>query len=192
MDAIEIKGNWERGFALDIHTKSSVCIGEHDDGSPAFDTIRTEMGELVNRLKYRQDEGAVRLLVQKVNECISGIGSFSAIIPAPPSRLDRVFQPVFLVGRALAAMHRVRFIENALLKTQATMEMKLLRDFQRKVGILSKAIRYNPIHDLRGRDVLVLDDLCQTGATLSVVTDVLRKQAGVRRVCVLTLTKTRK
>lgn len=43
--------------------------------------------------------------------------------------------------------------------------------------------------DVRGKRLLVLDDLYDSGATLEEVTRVLRR-AGAARLCVLTLTRT--
>jgi predicted amidophosphoribosyltransferase len=43
--------------------------------------------------------------------------------------------------------------------------------------------------DVRGKRLLLVDDLYDSGATLEEVTRVLR-QAGAARVCVLTLTRT--
>jgi hypothetical protein len=43
-----IKGNWTAGWAMDLHT---VSCSKNSDGS--FDTVRSEIGELVYKLKYQ-------------------------------------------------------------------------------------------------------------------------------------------
>jgi competence protein ComFC len=45
----KLKGPWEDGYALDIHTISSEFIGHNEFGHPQFDTKRTEIGELLYR-----------------------------------------------------------------------------------------------------------------------------------------------
>ena len=45
-------------------------------------------------------------------------------------------------------------------------------------------------YDISGKNVLLLDDLYRSGATLTVATEVLL-EAGAKSVVVLTLTKTR-
>jgi len=53
---IKIDGNWKAGYTIDLHTISSVYLGDNLDGQPQFDNDRSEMGELINRLKYHSDE----------------------------------------------------------------------------------------------------------------------------------------
>jgi hypothetical protein len=55
----KISGKWRKGFALDLHTVSSTFVGHDEYGHPRFDTERTEIGELLYRLKNRSDEGVV-------------------------------------------------------------------------------------------------------------------------------------
>jgi len=52
----EIKGAWDKGYVLDLHTISSTMIGYNEFGHPEFDTVRSQLGELVYRLKYKSDK----------------------------------------------------------------------------------------------------------------------------------------
>src|SRR5882672_8165713 len=54
----KITGNWQSGVALDFHTISSTPTGVNEYGHPTFDTVRSELGELLLRLKYRGDQSA--------------------------------------------------------------------------------------------------------------------------------------
>jgi len=38
--AIKIKGNWKKGFALDLHTISSEYLGKNEFGHDHYDTKR--------------------------------------------------------------------------------------------------------------------------------------------------------
>jgi len=51
----QIVGKWRSGYALDLHTLSSIFIGDDEFGHPRFETRRSEMGELLYRLKYSGD-----------------------------------------------------------------------------------------------------------------------------------------
>ncbi len=42
----EIKGSWDQGFVLDVHTISSTMIGYNEFGHPEFDTVRSQLGNL--------------------------------------------------------------------------------------------------------------------------------------------------
>ena len=50
----EIKGEWDTGYVLDVHTISSTMIGYNEFGHPEFETQRSSLRELVYRLKYRK------------------------------------------------------------------------------------------------------------------------------------------
>lgn len=50
-----ITGNWSKGIALDLHTLSSVKVGVNEAGHDVFDTTRSELGQLLYRLKYSGD-----------------------------------------------------------------------------------------------------------------------------------------
>jgi len=110
----EIRGSWDQGFALDVHTISSTMIGYNEFGHPEFDTVRSPLGELVYRLKYRGDKGAIPSIV----EPIAGFMKTSdikpdVVVPMPPSNLQRTFQPVIEVGTEFAPSWP-RFLESPL------------------------------------------------------------------------------
>jgi hypothetical protein len=56
---IKIEGNREIGYALDVHTKSSQLLGYDEFGRGVFDTERSQIGELLYRLKYRSDKSVI-------------------------------------------------------------------------------------------------------------------------------------
>lgn len=57
---IKLPGNWFEGFALDLHTISSEFLGYDEYGHEVFDTKRSEMGELLYRLKYGSDKSVLQ------------------------------------------------------------------------------------------------------------------------------------
>ena len=50
---MRIPGRWRDGRALDVHTVSSVYVGDDEFGHARFETRRSAMGDLLYRLKYR-------------------------------------------------------------------------------------------------------------------------------------------
>ncbi|MEW5722515.1 MAG: ComF family protein, partial [Thermodesulfobacteriota bacterium] len=60
---IKIIGNWEIGYALDVHTVSSQFLGYEDSGKKVFDTERSKIGELLYRLKYKSDRTTIPEIV---------------------------------------------------------------------------------------------------------------------------------
>ena len=49
----ELKGDWTKGLAFDQHTLASVYLGDNAYGYPQFENTRSEMGELLYRLKSK-------------------------------------------------------------------------------------------------------------------------------------------
>ena len=54
-----IRGAWADGYVLDLHSTGSTLLGHNEFGHPEFETHRTEMGELLYRLKYRGEAAAL-------------------------------------------------------------------------------------------------------------------------------------
>jgi len=64
---IEIKGKWEKGYALEYHTIGSKYLGEDEFGHKKFETTRTELGKLVYKLKYKADFSVVSQIINLQN-----------------------------------------------------------------------------------------------------------------------------
>jgi competence protein ComFC len=65
-----IPGSWKEGYVLDYHTKSSDFVGYDEYGHPQFSTVRTPVGELLYRLKYKRQKAALTELVSTAAEFI--------------------------------------------------------------------------------------------------------------------------
>ena len=106
----EIKGPWRTGFVLDYQIVSSTFTGYDGFGHPQFDTVRTEMGDLLYRLKYRSDKSVIGEIVATVAEFLRARNwdpPISLIVPMPASRVRRE-QPVPMLARALGNQARNR------------------------------------------------------------------------------------
>ena len=93
----EIKGAWDQGYILDVHTISSTMIGYNEFGHPEFDTVRSQLGELIYRLKYKGDKAAIVPAVEAVAAFVNDWGIHpDAIVPMPPSKgllNNKVYKP---------------------------------------------------------------------------------------------------
>jgi predicted amidophosphoribosyltransferase len=188
--AIELTGNWRKGFALDLHTQSSEYLGTDTTGRECFATKRTETGELVYRLKYRSDTSVLPQLVDRILQ-LKGLETMNCIVPVPPSKTVRILQPVFMVGQELAARTGLPFLPDALIKKHATPQLKHIFSLDEREKILTDVFSVNRCYSLAGTHILVLDDLFRSGSTLRAITSVLYSQAQAANVYVLALTKTR-
>ena len=187
---IKIDGNWKAGYAIDLHTINSVYLGDTPDGQPQFDNDRSEMGELINRLKYHSDETAIPKIIELINKNLKNIMAVDFIIPVPPSNLNRAFQPVYKIVEELSKNSTVPLLKNLLSKTNVE-ELKSIINPAKREALLRDSLKLNPQIDIENKVILLIDDVYRSGATVRAVTDLLYNQAKVKSVYVLTMTKTR-
>lgn len=79
----------------------------------------------------------------------------------------------------------------AIIKTISTPELKDITSPGEREEILRNAFKLAGTFNLQDKNVLLIDDLYRSGATLRAITDILYKKGNVKNVCVLALTKTR-
>ncbi len=188
--AIEIKGNWKKGLAFDVHTLSSTYLGPNEFGHDQFDNIRSEMGELVYKLKYQNDRSTLTSIVALLDK-IKGIDQFDYIIPIPPTDQGRGFQPVTEIALAIGKQHGIEVLTNILKKKAGGPQLKNVFDPEKRKESLKVSLHIDKGDSVAGCNILLVDDLYRSGATLSVATNLLYEDAKANKVCVLTMTKTR-
>jgi competence protein ComFC len=184
-----LRGPWVSGFALDVHTVSSTFLGD-DRGHPQFETVRSPIGELVYRLKYKHDGAVVDSIVEIVVEFLSTWKpSADMLVPAPPSNTARRSQPVMEVAKGISARWGLPLCEACIQKIRATGQMK---DFEtgKRIEALAEAYSADP-DAISHRRVLLFDDLYDSGATANAITRALLGPGGAGAVYLLTLTQTR-
>lgn len=187
---IRLEGNWKRGLAFDVHTLSSAYLGVNEFGYDQWENTRTEIGELLYQLKYRADARKVQRIVKLLDK-IKGIESMDYIIPVPSTNKQRRVQPVVEIARKLGEHRGVDVLEDVLCKRAGGPELKNVTDVDEREKLLREQIYLGNCEVLAGKNVLLLDDLYRSGATLRVATELLYRQGRVSDVFVLTMTKTR-
>lgn len=171
--ARKLKGPWKDGNALDLHTISSVMIGHNEYGHPEFNTTYSEVGGLMHRLKYRSDKTVLPELVESAVSFIRSWGiEFTAIVPVPPTKVYRTFQPVLALATELANVFKVPLLKSAIRKAKQIPELKNLYDADERQKLLKGAFEGNP-DVINGQRILLVDDLYRSGATMNAITEVL-------------------
>lgn len=184
-----IKGAWAEGYALDLHSTGSTLLGHNEFGHPEFETHRTEMGELLYRLKYRGDASALEEILDTVERFIrSWDVRFSRIVPVPPTAVRKV-QPLFQVADGLGARLQVP-VKRIDKSSRNREQLKNVYDFDERRRLLEGAFVVSR-SVAEGERILLLDDLYRSGATLNAAAEALA-DAGAAAVFVLALTKTRR
>jgi superfamily II DNA helicase RecQ/adenine/guanine phosphoribosyltransferase-like PRPP-binding protein len=173
----KLLGPWQVGWSLGFHSR-------HEGATWS----RSPVGELAYRLKYQADASALGPLVeQALTLCREHpeLAQVDAIAPVPSTE-TRAFAPVRALAEALAAKLG-KPLWTGLSKTRQTAPQKEMHTLAEKRANVAGA--FAAPHETRGKRLLVLDDLYDSGATLEEVARTL-KQAGAAAVCVLTLTST--
>lgn len=186
-----IPGNWRQGYVLDFHTLSSEFLGYDEYGRPQFETKRTEIGELLYRLKYKSDRSAFASLVEAAAQFLASRRlALDFVLPVPPSK-PRVFQPVQEIAKGVGLQLGVTYREDLIHKMKETPQLKNVFDFNERSKLLENAYTIRQPSPLRGKTVLLFDDLYRSGATMNAIADALYTQGRVANVYAFALTKTR-
>lgn len=188
--AIPTNGAWDQAVSLDKHSVRSVPIGENQYGHMQFETERTEIGEAVFQLKYRADFDKIDYLAAQIIAALNS-GNFQKIdvvIPMPASKA-RTRQPVIEVTRKVAEILKVHCSEDTLVKIRSTGVMKDLATYDERVAALDGCFE---VHDTISKgpwNVLVIDDLYDTGASLEAACAALRQHANIKSISVIAMTR---
>lgn len=186
-----IDGVWTLGYSLDKHTTSSTPIGYNEFGHMQFDTVRPEAGEALFQLKYRSDFSQVSLIAQQMNKSLGKFfSSCNLIIPMPASRA-RSRQPVTEIAKELALLMGIPCYENLLVKTGSTPAIKDIPTREEKVSALMGAFTVNDLLPSGLYDVLIVDDLFDSGSSLEAATNMLKGYSKIQNVYVATVTRKR-
>ncbi|MES2075744.1 MAG: ComF family protein [Pseudomonadota bacterium] len=184
-----LHGNWDLGFALDKHMLKSVYIGNDEYGHARFNNTRTPAGEALYQLKYEASWDKAKLLAQAVHDDIcSHLPNIDMVIPMPPSQY-RPRQPVTEVAAHLATLLDVPMFDNFLLRQRTGAKLKNMHSREDKDAALKGKITLG--HTFRGDgpwNALLLDDLHDTGASLSAACEALRACEKIAKVYVAALT----
>lgn len=188
----KIEGNWDIGYALDKHIISSVYTGDNQAGHPTFDTKRTDAGEAVFQLKYRSDwTQAPRLASAVVRHVVPLLGKIGLIVPMPASQ-PRNRQPVTEVAVEIGKLLKISVFSELLTKNAvptANQSLKNLNSKAEKEAALSGRFTIKDEISSAGKwNVLLLDDLFDTGASMEAACLSLRTYAKIDKIFAVALT----
>lgn len=187
----KIEGGWTSGYSLDRHTIRSTPVGYNEYGYMQFDTERSEAGEALFQLKYRSDYSKVPVIGQQMYCSIRHVFSSSGLIIPMPASTVRDRQPVTEIARDLSQRMNIPCVENLLVKTGTTPLMKDIQTREEKVSALVGAFTVNDVLSDGVFDVLIVDDIFDTGSSLEAATTALRGCGKIRNIYVATVTRKR-
>ena len=144
----------------------------------------------IHRLKYKKDIGLGEALAAALTEHYTTLGwEADLVVPIPLSKTSqatRGYNQVALLALPLALQSAIHYRPNALARVVNTRSQVGLSALERKQNLLNAFVA-EP-HIVRGRRVLLLDDVLTTGSTLNAGALALI-EAGAREVFGLTLAR---
>ncbi|HEX6039901.1 hypothetical protein [Longimicrobium sp.] len=190
LDPYPIVGPWDAGFTLEVHTLGAEFLGYDLEGRPKFETVRSELGEKLYRLKYKGERSAsVDLAAAAADFLRSRRLLVEVVVPVPPSR-PRPFQPLLAIARNLARNLEIEYDLRSLVKVKETPELKRVEEMAEREAALKDAFDVQG-NTLAGRHVLLLDDLYRSGASMKEAARTVRLRGRPASLAVLALTRTR-
>ena len=179
----KIHGKGWTGYALDFYR--------------LFKPLKyTKIGNLVYQVKYLSDSSQIHPIAETAAKFINKgfvvkgrliLPDISKIIPIPHSDEDRPFQPVPKIAAKVGSILNLP-VSDDLKKVKRTPRLQFILSVGNKRAAIHGAFEIKS-QNLHGHCVLLIDDIYDSGSTLTEATKVLHEQGHVCHVFVLTLTK---
>jgi ComF family protein len=169
-------------------TEAEIC-GACLASPPRLDRIRAAVAyddisrSIALRLKYGRKVGLARTMSRYMRPLVGDLPANAVLVPVPlhRSRLwSRGFNQSLIVARDLSRRTGLPVAPDALRRVRRTPALKGMGVRQRR-RVVAGAFTANPSAELRGRTVVLIDDVLTTGSTANACARVL-KRAGAERV----------
>lgn len=189
---MKIEGEWDSGYVLDWHVLSCDYLGDNAYGRPEFDTVRSDVGEALFKLKYRYKVKNAPVLAETFVDSLKGkFKEASLIIPMPSSK-TRPVQPLELLAKNVSEKLDIPLFKKILVKNGTTPEVKNIGEKDERIEALMEVLEINDqIKGDKSWNVLLLDDLYDLGASVTAATRTLRTYKKIDKIYVGAFTRTR-
>ncbi|MBM3254892.1 MAG: ComF family protein [Candidatus Omnitrophica bacterium] len=186
-------GRQLQGGALDKHICAS-CIRNSPHFDRAFSPCAYEgvIKELIQEFKYKRKDylgyALSSLLIDFIKEYSIAMDIIEWIIPVPLHKTrmrEREFNQAQIIAAYIASEFKIKMLEDNLIRHRYTKTQTDLEGQERLLNVQNSfSVKDNKV--IRGKNILLIDDVLTTGATSSEAASAL-KAAGAGIVFVATL-----
>jgi ComF family protein len=178
------------------HLCGDCLAGVHYfDRARSTGSYRGSLREILHRFKYGGRISLARPLAHMLiapGKHLAQLHKIDRIIPVPlhPRRLrQRGFNQASLLARRLGSALKIS-VDYASLKRSRWTEPQTGLSRRQRAANVRGAFRLKTVEQVRGKGILLLDDVFTTGETVNQCVRVLKRDGGAREVVVLTVART--
>jgi ComF family protein len=186
---ISCRTPFQNGFPLDSEGRCALCRSglRGFDAAYCYGSYDGALRELIHLFKYGKVSTLARPLSDLLAAALPRDEKFDAIVPVPLHwwrRWRRGFNQSELLARQIARRTGVPWV-TGLRRIRPTTVQAGLSNGERRRNVAGAFRAGRASRALRGRNVLLIDDVMTTGSTAAACAGAL-KRAGVSRVALLT------
>jgi predicted amidophosphoribosyltransferase len=183
---LKLNGKFDAGFALISHS----CIRTRSG--------RTGMAGKLYGFKYQKNKKYLKDLSGCVVSFVKNedaLNDADCIIPVPTSA-EKNWQPVSLIAEAVSKTLKKNYAPDVIKKVRKTVELKNVeKNYEKKRKIIKDAFDFSDeksVDYIRGKKVLLIDDVYDTGATADEISVLLKTKGKASFVGFLCMMKIKK
>lgn len=191
----KITGNLCRKCGYPIGNNQKYCV-DCQQNLPPFDQMRSwavfegPVQKAVHSLKYRKDLALGSVLADPLIDLLKTTDwTFDLVLPVPLSRArfrERGYNQAALIARNLAVKMDIEYSNDTVSRVKHT-KTQISLDVNKRFMNLMDAFYANPAK-LKTRNILIIDDVITTGATMQNCSSALIK-AGAEKVYCLSVAR---
>lgn len=152
-----------------------------------YDEYKEFFKDKMLQYKFYDKKFLKNFFAQELSKCLTNVNADYVIgVPISRKRMkERGYNQTELIAREIGNILNIEYLPNALVKIKDTEHQINLSKKERKNNV-KDSFKMSDIYDIKGKKILLVDDIFTTGATVNECSRVLKK-AKAQQVIVSTI-----